>query len=254
MNSDEHIALADSPSLPVGQAGGIIQQIYDQLNQACRDEIVLEHSWMRLGRLLAECQSAEAWRPLFNSFDEFMLDLKQRFHRGRTQLWQYLTVARHLGPIIEADTLEEIGISKALEIKRGMKKNGGKPIPQEIIEAARQQTVTAKEIRARIAQAFNTEPDEKGTWFDLDGFFITKEEREQFVAAVHLTKVLLNLGKDVPEHVQRKAIIFAWLQEFTATHAAEINGPQQPVNTPAKLLTGGIASYREAQEPPPDLD
>jgi hypothetical protein len=237
---ENHISLEECTTLAVDSAGGLLEEIYAQLDKASADEVVLEQSWMRLGKLLLRCKNAEAWRPAgFQSFELFMLHLRDRYNRGKTQLWSYMTVAEKLSPTIDAKTLEEIGISKALELKRGLKKSGGKAIPQEIIDKARLQATTIKEVRALLAQAFNLSPDDKGTWFDLDGFFVTTEEKQEFVSAVRTTLALLGIAKDIPNHIQRKEVIFAWAREFIGTHAAEVHGPQEMQNTPATLVLPG---------------
>jgi hypothetical protein len=192
---------------------------------------------MHVGKLLATCKAGEHWRAGgFGSLDEFMLDLRERYKRGRTQLWSYMTVAEKLLPILDATTLEEIGISKAMELKRGLKKADGKSLPETIIEAARKQATTAKEVRALVAQAFNLSPDDKGSWFDFDGCFMTPEERQEFKQAVKITMMLLEIKKDVPEHIARKEIFMAWAREFKATHEPEVFGPVTTVNTPAVLM------------------
>lgn len=212
-------------------------EIYTQLGAASANEIVLEQSWMRLGQLLLRFKNNEHWRKLgYPSFEQFMMELRDKYQRGKTQLWSYLTVAEKLGPILDSKTLEEIGISKALQIKRAYTKSGGKPLPPEIIEAAKLQATTIKEVRALLARAFNFEPDEKGVWFDLDGFFVTPEEKQEFKDCVRMTIALLGIKKDVPDHIQRKEIFLTWMREFNGAHAAEVYGPQEMQNTPATLV------------------
>lgn len=236
MSADtEHIALSGAASGE--QAEILLAEIYHQLGEASANEIVLEQSWMRLGELLLKFKQGECWRPLgFTSFENFMLSLRDKYKRGKTQLWSYLTVAEKLLPSIPSDVLEEIGISKALELKRAITQNGGKPIPPELIAKARLVDITIKQLRAELGKAFNFAPDDKGTWFDLGGFFISPDERKEFVAGVKLTITLLGIKKDIPEHIQRKEIFLNWMREFAATHAPEIYGPAEPVNTPAKLM------------------
>lgn len=211
---------------PVHAGEALRQAIYEQLGAAAENETVLEHSWMKLGALLVKFKAAEYWRTLgYQTFADFMLELRDKYNRGRTQLWSYLTVAEKLLPIIPAATLEEIGITKALEIKRALA--SGKTIPPEIIEAARKQTTTIKELRAALGAALNfSMGGQPGTWFDFNGTYLTAEEREEFRQAVKLTITLLEIAPHVPEHIQRKEIFFAWLREFIGTHAAEVYAPQ----------------------------
>jgi hypothetical protein len=224
------------------------QEIYNQLGAAAADEIVLEQSWMKLGLLLAAFKANEGWRPLgYPSLDAFMLELRDKYHRGRTQLWSYLTVAEKLGPVISTEALEQMGISKALELKRALVKADGKPLPDSVVAAALT-SMTIKELRGQIGQAMNLPDDrEPGTWFDFDGCFMTPDERKEFKEAVVITEKLLELSRATPDPIRRKAIFFAWLREFVGTHAAEVNGPTPGPPTVCRLLTTG----GEAGEPDP---
>ena len=218
------------------------QEIYTQLGKAEVEEASLDHSWMKLGVLLAAFKAKECWRELdgYVTFDEFIGELKHRYNRGRTQLYAYLGVAETLGPIIPAETLERIGVSKAMELKRAMVKSG-KQLPESLIAAAQESTTTIKELRGLVGEALNLADDRTpGTWFDFDGCFFTKDEREEFKAAVVLTERLLELSKDLPDHMRRKAIFTAWMQEFVGTHAAEINGPAMTTTSAKLVLVGGV--------------
>lgn len=212
-------------------------QIYGQLSAASANEIVLEQSWMTLGAMLANFSAGEYWRDLgYESFPQFMLELRDKYKRGKTQLWAYFSVAKFLLPTIPAAQLEEMGISKAMELKKALEKSG-KALPVEIIDAARQRATTIKEVRAMLGQALNL-PDthEPGSWFDFDGCYMTPDECKEFVGAVKMTLTLLGTKKELAEHVQRKAVFMAWLQEYVGTHSAEVYGPKETVNIPAKLL------------------
>lgn len=216
--------------------GELLDQIYAQLGAASANEVVLERSWMRLGEMLRQCKEGGHWRAGFETFDDFMADLRTRYRRGKTQLWAYLTVAEKLLPMIPADTLEEIGISKALELKRAVTKSG-KPVPVEIIQAARKQETTIKELRAMIGASLNIDTGpEKGSWFDFDGCYFTPDERKEFVACVLITERILGLKPEIPDHIRRKEIFLAWAREFLGTHAAEVLGPGAMCNTPATLI------------------
>jgi|SRR6266704_162822 len=217
----------DTQELVQYQAGQLLEQIYGTLNAATQHEWQLEQSWTHLGKLLLEFKNGEHWRAVgFNSFERFMMELRDKYNRGKTQLWSYLTVAETLLPTIDAATLEEIGITKALVLRRAVTQTQ-RPIPQEILDKAKDKATTIKELRAIVGAALHL-PDmiQDGTWFDFDGCFMTPEEREEFKDTVRLTATLLELKKGLPEHVQRKEIFFAWLREFRGTHATEVYGPR----------------------------
>ena len=218
-------------------AAELRRQIFNVLENSTAGEFALEQSWTRLGVLLVEFKSQECWRELsYTTFDDFMSELKVKFKRGRTQLYGYLAVAEVLLPTIGAEKLEQMGISKALELKRAVKKLENKPLPPALLEAALDASKTTKELRATIGQALNLTEEPKGSWFDLDGFFMTPEERAEFKAAFLATEAMLGLKRDIPDHIRRKEVILTWMREWYGTHAVEVNGAKQPANADPILV------------------
>ena len=217
----------------------LLTKIRWQLTAAALNETILEKSWMQIGQSLLELRESEEWRAAgFDSFAKFMMHLRDEYKRGKTQLWNYLTVAETLLPTLGPLALETIGISKAIELKRAFKKTG-KPIPAAIIADAKNPAISASDIRKALGNAFNIAPDEKSKWYDLDGFFMTAEEREEFKETINLTKAELELSNATPDHVRRKAVFFAWMQEYRAMHLPEHNAPEEKQNTPATLMLPG---------------
>lgn len=217
------------------------RKIYNVLENAGAIGFALEQSWTRLGVLLAEFKAQEHWRKfpdLYKTHDDFMDELKVKFKRGRTQLYGYLSVAETLLPTIGAEKLEQMGIAKALELKRAVKKLEGKPLPPELLASALDNSKTTKELRGEIGRALNLTEEPAGTWFDLDGFFMTKEERAEFKEAFLATEALLGLKRDTPDHIRRKEVILTWMREWYGTHAAEFNGTPHPANVAPVLLQG----------------
>lgn len=244
-----------SEGLVVAPALKLRDEIYGQLETATSQEFALAQRWTHLGVLLYQFKAAECWREVgYTTFDDFMLELKTKYNRGRTVLYGYLSVAENLLPTISASTLEEIGISKALELKRAMKKLDGKPLPPELLEAALKPAVTTKELRADIGKALNLTEEPAGTWFDLDGFFMDKEERAEFKEAFLATEGLLNLSKALPDHVRRKEVILNWMREWYGTHAADFSGVEQPPNQAAVFIQHPTVAEAEAAIGNADLD
>jgi hypothetical protein len=235
--ADESVA-----TITVSVAAVLREEIYKQVATASTNEFALEQSWMRLGQLLATFEANECWRELgYTSFARFMMELRDRFKRGRTQLWAYFSVAKFLLPTIPAETLEAMGISKAMELKYALEKqqktNSGAVIPAEVIAAALCKQTTGKELRAMIGEAFCQKDDrEPGTWYDCDGFYMTAEERKEYAACVKMTILHLGLKPEMEEHQQRKAVYMAWMQEYSGTHSAEVYGTAQPENEPPQLI------------------
>jgi hypothetical protein len=212
--------------------------IFNVLENTTKQVFALEQSWICLGIMLSEFKAQEYWRQFkeYPTFDDFISELKHRFNRGRTQLYSYLGVAEALLPTIGAEKLEQMGIAKALELKRAMKKLDGKPLPAGLLEAALDQSKTTTELRGEVGAALHITEDPKGTWFDLQGFFMLPDERKEFKEAFLATEGLLGLSNTLPDHIRRKEVILAWMREWYGTHAAEFNGVQQPANAEPVLI------------------
>ena len=214
------------------------RKIFNVLENTTVQVFTLEQNWIRLGVMLSEFKAQEHWRQFkeYQTFDDFISELKHRFNRGRTQLYSYLSVAEQLLPTIGAEKLEQMGISKALELKRAMKKLEGKPLPAGLLEAALDPKSTTTELRGAVGAALHITEEPKGSWFDLQGFFMLPDERKEFKEAFLATEGVLGLSNTLPDHIRRKEVILAWMREFYGTHAAEFNGVQQPENAKPVLV------------------
>lgn len=211
--------------------------IYRELSTILPKEAELDHSYIRLGALLAAFKSGEHWRGLVSietsqpyvNFDSFMMELRTRYNRGRTQLWSYLSVAEKLLPTVPAETLDQIGISKAMEIKRAIGGGPGRVVTDAVIASALDPKVTAKELRCVLHMAYNITDDNRpvGTWFDFGGAFLTTDERKEFVEFVKVAVAILELKKGTADWIQRKECLLAAAREFFGTHAAEVYGVQE---------------------------
>jgi hypothetical protein len=223
-----------SEAITVNQeAEALRERIYNELEGTSVACFALEQSWTRLGVMLTAFKAKEYWRQfpeLYTTFDDFMSELKTRFRRGRTQLYGYMGAVEALLPSMPSEQIEAIGISKALELKRALKKLNGKPLPEEIITAATSPTVTTKELRGDIGRALNLTEEAKGSWFDLDGFYMDAEERAEFKEAFLATEGLLGLKPTTPDHIRRKEVFLTWMREWWGTHAADFSGQEQPPN------------------------
>jgi len=232
----------------VNEAYELRRKIYNVLENGTVTEFSLSQTWTRLAVLLHKFKAAENWRELcYTTFDEFMLELADRYKRRRTSLYGYLSVAEHLLPTISEEKLEQMGISKALEVNRAMKQLNGKPLPDGIIEAALDEKKTVKELRGDIGKALNTTEESGGSWFDLSGFFITPEEKAEFKEAFQATELLLDIKPNVPDHIRRKEVILTWMREWWGTHAAEANGADCESSI-ATFIRPGV------RLPDPDID
>ena len=213
--------------LDVEQACDLQSEIYTELASLAAKENELDHSYVRLGALLVLYKQSESWRAHgYANFDDFMEGLRARFNRARKTLYKYLGVVENLLPVVTAEDLNDIGISKAMELKYALSFPGRKITP-EVLAAAKDENVTVKQLRAVLHLEYTLPPDQRptGTWFDCGGWYMDKEERVEFVEAIKVGMAVLGIRKETPEWQQRKLIIMTALQEFLAAHGPEVYGP-----------------------------
>lgn len=219
----------------LSDAQGLRERIYTELGRIGVAEGTLEHSYVRLGSALAEFKRGEYWRDLksakgtaYLNLDEFMVELRERYRKGRTQLWAYLSVCEKLLPSIPAVKLDEIGISKAQELKRALKYVPNRQFAENVITTAADSKVTIKELRAVLHETYEIVDDGRpaGTWFDFGGAYLTTEERKEFVDAIRVCVRVLGLKKETADWIQRKECLLAMAREFLGTHAADVYGPE----------------------------
>lgn len=215
--------------------------IYYHLDRISQAEAGLENGYVQLGTLLLKFKSEESWRDLgYKGFDAFLSELYTRFRKRQSQLYQYTTVAEKLLPHIDGKILDEIGISKAIELKRALKYSSKPPrevLTDDVIATARDSKKTIKELRALLQCANHLPPDEKlqMSWTDFGGAYMSPEEKKEYLEAVKATLALLNVPRETPEWIQHKMVFAAWYREFHATHAAEVYGPAVENKEPVLL-------------------
>ncbi|MFZ2050452.1 MAG: hypothetical protein WAU69_05910 [Solirubrobacteraceae bacterium] len=223
MDDLDPLALPE-PIVSILSPQALLPKIYEKLGEACQNEALLEHGWVTIASLLIQYRNSNQWRADgFESFDAFMETLRARFKRGKSQLRSYLGVAEYFLPTISGQLLADIGISNALEMKR-QAKLAGKPVPEEIVLAAKD--LSTKELRARLAQAFHIQDEPSGAWFDFQGTYFTAEQRAEFKDAVKVAMKVLGIKPNIPDHIARGEIMLAFAREFFATYAPEAYGLQ----------------------------
>ena len=180
-------------------------------------ESQLDNDYVKLGHLLFDVQKNLYWKYVgFSSFGEYMLSLADKYNKGRTQLYQYVATVRELSPYVSETQMNEMGIAKAMTLKVSVKRNGFPPT-EEIISQAIDSTVTTKDLRA-ILNVADGVVDEKGTWMEREGFYVTEEERLVIQEADTLAlKQDPAVQQDVPDWVKRKEICLRQAMEFLNT-------------------------------------
>lgn len=189
------------------------------ITQLLTAESQLDNDYVKLGHLLYEVQKNIYWKYVgFSSFGEYMLSLADKYNKGRTQLYQYVATVRELSPYINEEQMNEMGIAKAMALKVSVKRNGFPPT-EDILAQALDRDITTKQLRTLLCVADGV-VDEKGTWLDREGFYVTEEE--QLVIAEADAAALATdpaVQQDVPDWVKRKEIALRQAMEFLGAHS-----------------------------------
>lgn len=218
------LAIVKSEPEAAQEAVQLRAAIEAELTGALGKEEDLSRSYVRLGVLLYQFREKEAWRALnYSGFNHFISEMGERFDRGRTQLYSYISTVEKLLPQVSAETLEQIGTSKAQALVRAQRSSGGRLLPESVLDAARDPKVTANQLRTLAYEAYDVHlPDtEKGVWVDL-GFYASFDEREilkrAFRTAERTDPVI---GKELPDHVRRKEAILRWALDYLSSFEAQ---------------------------------
>jgi len=225
MNEAIQVLHSQSEQIVQGEVVTVFEQINVLIKKLLTAEASLDHGYAKLGMLLTEVSEQELWREAgYGSFDKYLLELSETYHRGRTQLYAYFSSVREMKPYLTEDQMNVMGISK-LNVLKGATKKLGFPPNSSVIDVALDPKATVSEVRKAIAQTHSlTEEESQGTWFDLGGFFVTPEERlvikEGFEATWRTDPVI---QKSVKEQIRLKEGLLRLCMEYLSTHQDSVD-------------------------------
>ena len=224
---------------PLDTAAALQKQteIDSLLDQICAHELRLSHSYARLGSLLREVKVQQYWISLgFDRFSSYLEQVRQKIDRRRSQVYAILSVAETLLPHISEAKLEEIGITKAHELRR-LVNNGGnasclisepdiefeegmdsRPMIQLLDYAARPK-VTAAQLRVQVNELLHCNEAPQGFWYDLGGFYALPDEKKEIEQFWATGKKVLQITSE-SEHEVRKEVFLAGIRESFSTWTA----------------------------------
>jgi hypothetical protein len=215
-------------------------EIDELLGQISAHEIRLARSYARLGSLIREVKVNQFWITYgYNRFTEYLEAIREKIGRERSQMYGYLSVAESLLPALTEGQLEDIGYSKAQELRRLVNQGGSldayvsTPILLDVAQGefgsqradvenlslvrikdyAADPKVTAKQLRVKINEVLHVTEYNQGLWFDLPGFYATSDERKEIADFWSLGKRTLELSTEIPEHEAHKQVFLAAIRE-----------------------------------------
>lgn len=187
-------------------------------------EGLLEAGYAKLAFLLRDVSEQRYWDGSYKSFGEFLNHLSDKFKLGKSQLYNYLSTARDLGGDVTEEQLNIMGISKALALREA--KNTTGTIPENVLTAALDPTVTVKDIKRLLFESNHLPELEQGTWFDAEmEFYVTAEERAEILQAFDIAmKVDPPISEKQKTYGQKKEIMLRLCREFIGTWEQEVYG------------------------------
>ena len=204
------------------RASELREEIERLLDSIGTHERSLSSDWVRLGRSLHEVRESKIWILWgYDSFGKYILEVGGKVNKGRSQIYQSVGVVEKL-PGIPDDKLVAMGISKASELCKLTQ--AGRAIPRDLVDKAVKQDTTIDQVREQVFNALHAEGEAPGKYWDLGGFYVSPEEREEiqftFDLARRVDPVIQN---NIPDWAQRKEIMMRLIREFRATYEAEVN-------------------------------
>lgn len=222
-------------------------KIVDLISSVRDKEAELDRSYISLGKYVLQMQVDTLWLSLgYESWKSYFSFLQDLFGKGRTQLYSYVSTARVLLPSVDENDLMEMGVSKAQELKKAVELTGKSPSP-EIIQKGIDPKVTKSDFRQAVLNDFHiVDHNEKGTWVDLGGCYMTPDEKEEFFRSVDLAKKTdPTVPHTLPAHVQFKEVLLRFAREYWSSYSDQsfgsvegFNKIYQEVNSPESELYG----------------
>lgn len=196
------------------------------LGQISAHELRLAHSYARLGGLLREVELNQFWITFgYKKFSSYLEFVRSKIGRERSQVYAILSVAKVLLPLISEEKLEEIGITKAHELKRLVSQGGN--VESEIdwddpaksvrlMDYAADPKVTAKQLRVKVNEILHIKEDPQGFWYDLNGFYALPDEKKEIEGFWELGRRVLEIASE-QEHEWKKQVFLAAVRESIST-------------------------------------
>lgn len=197
------------------EAVNFLSQVTSLLDGLVAAEIKIESGYAKLGYMLSEVSEKGYWRASYDSFGDYIAELSTRFHRGRTQLYNYMSTVKELRPYLDETQLNNMGIAKAGELAKSVRQSGFPP-DAETMEKIGAPSTTLKDVRKLLFESAEPNTDDR-SWFDLGGISVSADERKviesAFNAAWHTDPVV---AQNLKESVRIKEAILRMSMEYLA--------------------------------------
>jgi hypothetical protein len=205
------------------EAKQLLEDIHETLERISHGHNEFVTGFARLGTMLVEVKNHKYWKDWgYESFGKFVDHVKEKVNKGRSQIYNTISVAEKLLPYASEIQIENMGITKASELGKLVKMTGVGPTP-EVIEWAVDPEIEADEFKAAIYDTYKVQKmdNEKGKYRDLGGFFATDEEWAEIQEVFEfVAKIDPPISQETSEWARRKEIIWRLVAEFKSTYGS----------------------------------
>lgn len=208
------------PPLDKKEAEQLHEQILALITKTVKNEAELDRGYVSLAKAIFTVQTKGYWQVVgFESWRDYFNFLQEKFGKGRTSLYGYIGTVKTLQEHVDDSSMEQMGISRAGELKKAVALSGVSP-SDNLIKHALNKQLTLPEFREKVYKEYNiTDHNEKGEWKDLHGFYVTKEEWGFMEKVFKLAKSTdPQIDHMLPAHSQFKEVLTRLCAEYWSTY------------------------------------
>jgi hypothetical protein len=179
-----------------------------------------DRGYAKLGWMLLEVATMQYWRIQHETFRDYLRAVAMVSKKSSGQLHQYFLTVRDLSDTFNLSQLEAMGITKAIKLRAA--KDYAIVLPEDVVRAALDPTITAKELQKLISTTLKM-PEEEGDWMDLEfEFMVSPEQRELFEQVINVAMHTEPLTKStISKSAQMLDVMTKLAQEFLGAHSGD---------------------------------
>jgi hypothetical protein len=180
----------------------------------------VESGYASLGWMLLEIAEMQYWRVHFGTFREYLKSVALKAKKTPEQLQRYFLTVRDLSDTFNLTQLETMGITKAMKLRAA--KDYAIVLPQAVVNAALDPSVTAAQLKKTISTALKM-PEEEGDYMDLGFEFMVTPEQRTFVEQV--LDVAMHTEPLTKQNLSKSAQMWSVFEklgmEFLSSHSGD---------------------------------
>lgn len=198
-----------------------VNSLTDAACQLGKNATALDNGFASLGYQLLEMVEMGYWKLFFPNWAAYREQLAKDCGISEDRLQRYWLTVRDLLPYFTKDSIEKMGITKAMTMRSVVSKIG-KP-PADVISAALDPAKTLKDLKKTIAVVTKLPEDEPGEYVDFEMEFVATPEEKATIedgiqAALNEEPVV---SEKIAKSMRLKEAMLRLAMNFLADHPKE---------------------------------